>query len=325
MKNILLLVISMFGLGIFVVNAQNTNSGRPELTIFSNFHSAFADGQNASKFELTRAYLGYSYNFSSSLSGRVTLEVGNPGVGNFQFTALLKNGYLQYQKDKFTAKIGMIGTPLFDAQEQFWEYRYIFKSFMDQYGMGPSNDLGLSASYQFTEIIFADAIIQNGEGYTCHDADSTLKVGVGLTVHPVKSFLLRAYYDNMKKDKATQQTIALMAGYTNQNFRIGAEYNYQSDNNLKKDQDYSGYSVYGTYFLNAKSNLLVRYDYLKSVNNPGLSHSWNYANDGQLFLAGFEYNPVKGIGISPNYQRWMPRDGSMSAISTVYLSVLVNL
>ena len=196
---------------------------------------------------------------------------------------------------------------------------------MDQYGMGPSNDLGLCASYKFSEIVTADAIIQNGEGYTQFDADSTLKVGVGLTVHPTKNLMLRAYYDNMKKDKTTQQTIALMAGYTNENFKIGAEYNDQSDNNLKKDQNYSGYSVYVTYFLNAKSNLFVRYDYLSSVNNLGQLHSWNYTNDGQLFLAGFEYNPVKGIGISPNYQRWTPRNGSISAISSVFLSVLVSL
>ncbi len=129
----------------------------------------------------------------------------------------------------------------------------------------------------------------------------------------------------MKKDKATQQTIALMAGYSNQNFRIGVEYNYQADNNLIKDQNYSGYSIYGTYFLNAKSNLFARYDYLNSVNNLAHSHSWNYENDGQLFMAGFEYNPVKEIGISPNYQYWTPRDRSISAISTVFLSVLVGL
>ncbi len=192
MKNILLTIISLFGLGICAVNAQTTGdfkpSGKPELTIFSNFHSSFTNGQNTSKFELTRAYLGYSYNFSSTLSGRVTLEVGNLGVGNFQFTALLKNGYLQYQKDKLTAKFGMIGTPLFDVQEQFWGYRYIFKSFMDQYGMGPSNDLGLSASYKFSDIISTDVIIQNGEGYTRSDADSTLKVGAGLTIHPTKTY-----------------------------------------------------------------------------------------------------------------------------------------
>lgn len=146
----------------------------------------------------------------------------------------------------------MIGTPMFDAQEQFWRYRYIFKSFMDQYGMGPSNDLGLCASYKFSEIVIADAIIQNGEGYTRHNADSTLKVGIGVTVHPVRNFIFRGYYDNMKKDKATQQTIALMAGYTDQNFKIGVEYNFQADNNLKKNQNYSSYSVYGTYFVNVR-------------------------------------------------------------------------
>jgi len=328
MKN-LLLIISTFGLSICTLKAQNTDEfkplGKPEIQIFTNFNSSFTKGQKVNKFEVTRAYLGYSYSFSPTLSGRVTLEVGNPGVGRFQLTALLKNGYLQYQKEKLTVKFGMIGTPLFDVQEQFWGYRYILKSFLDQYGMGPSNDLGVSTSYKFSKTISADAIIQNGEGYAKHDADSTLKVAVGVTVHPTKNLLFRVYYDNMKKHQATQQTIALMAGYANENFKIGAEYNYQTDNNLRKDQNYSGYSFYGTYFMSSKTNLFARYDYLNSVNNIGQAHTWNYAKDGQLFLAGFEYNPVKGIGISPNFQRWMPRDGSKSSISTVFLNVLVKI
>lgn len=110
MKNILLIAVSLFGLGICAVNAQTAGefkpSGKPELTIFSNFHSSFADGQNASKFELARAYLGYSYSFSSTFSGRVTFEVGNPGVGNFQFTALLKNGYLHIRKTNLPPNLG---------------------------------------------------------------------------------------------------------------------------------------------------------------------------------------------------------------------------
>lgn len=60
---------------------------------------------------------------------------------------------------------------------------------------------------------------------------------------------------------------------------------------------------YDTYFLNAKSNLSTQYDYLNLVNNLGHSHSWNYTNDGQLFIAGFERNPMNGVGIPPNSRR----------------------
>jgi len=328
-KEKLLVMFSVFGLAISTLNAQEINefkpSGKPEVLIFTNFHSSFSDGQNVNKFDLTRAYFGYGYNFSPTLSGRVTLDVGNPGTGRLQMTAHLKYGYLQYQKDKLTVKFGMIGTLGYDVQEKFWGYRYIYKSFQDEYGFGPSADLGLSTAYKLNKALTADVIIQNGEGSRSLETDSTLKVGGGLTIHPIETITLRGYYDHMKKGSATFQTTALMAGYANRNLSIGAEYNYQKDNGLKPDQDYYGYSVYGTYFLNNMANLFARYDYLSSENNNSLINAWNYAKDGQLFMAGFEYNPVKGIKISPNCQVWRPRNNSESVITTLFMNVEIRL
>lgn len=329
MKLKLPLIFLMICLAIGKINAQNINefkpSGKPEVLIFTNFNSSFSNSQNVSKFEVTRAYFGYGYNFSPSLSGRLTIDVGNPGVGKFQMTAFLKYGYLQYQKEKLTVRLGMIPTTGFDVQEKFWGYRYIIKSYQDQYGIGPSADLGLSGTYKFSNVVSADFIIQNGEGFKLLDADSVLKIGVGLTVQPVKNLMFRGYYDSMKKADATQQTTALMAGYSNKAFKLGVEYNYQTDNNLKIGQDFFGYSVYSTYFINTKTNIFGRYDYLNSVNNSTQAHSWNYSKDGQLFIAGFEYIPVKGIKISPNYQAWNPRDVSKSFISTLFLNVEIRL
>lgn len=329
MKITLLLLILGFCLSIHTLSAQSNNefkpSGKPEVLIFTNFNSSFSNGENVSKFEVTRAYFGYGYNFSPSLSGRVMLDVGNPGVGKLQMTAFLKYGYLQYQKEKLTVKFGMIGTNGYDIQEKFWGYRYIYKSFQDEYGMGPSADLGLSAAYKFNKIVSADVIIQNGEGYKSLDNDSALKVGVGLTIHPVKSLTLRGYYDTMKKDTANQQTIALMAGYANKYFSLAAEYNSQVDNGLKKGQDYSGYSFYGTFYVNTKINLFARYDNLNSENKIMQTQPWNYSKDGQQLMAGLEYSPVKGIKISPNFQRWRPRSESKSVISTMFMNVEIRL
>jgi len=329
MKIIQVLLFSIFSLAISTVSAQDKDefkpSGKPEVLIFTNFNSSFSDGENVSKFDLTRAYFGYGYNFSPTLSGRLMLDVGNPGVGKFQMTALLKYGYLQYHKEKLTVKFGLTGTNQYDVQEKFWGYRYIYKSFQDEYGMGPSADLGLSAAFKFNNVVSADVIIQNGEGYKSLDNDSALKAGVGVTIHPIKSLTFRGYYDTMKKNKATQQTIALMAGYTNKYFSLAAEYNNQVDNSLKDGQDYSGYSFYGTYFVNTKINLFARYDYLNSENKIIVTNPWNYAKDGQLMMAGFEYSPVKGIKISPNFQRWSPRSEFKSVISTVFMNVEIKL
>ena len=329
MKKSLLILFTFYGLFICNANAQDKAefkpSGKPEVLIFTDFSNSSTGGTSVSKFEVTRAYFGYGYNFSPALSGRIVFDVANPGVGGLQLTAFLKYGYVQYQKQNLNVKFGLIPTTQFDVQEKFWGNRYILKSFQDQYGMGPSADFGLSAAYKFSDVVSADAIIQNGEGFRALDADSALKAGIGVTVHPVKEITLRGYYDNMKKNSATQQTAALMAGYASKKFSLGVEYNYQVDNKLKSGHDWSGYSAYGSYYFSPKTDLFARYDNLSSVKVGSASVPWNYLKDGQLFMVGFEYIPVKGIRISPNYQLWSPRDNSISNTSAIFLNVEIRI
>ena len=67
-------------------------------------------------FQIQRAYLGYQRQFSKAISGRLVLDVGDPAFGNFQMTAYLKNAFIQYRKNKFTARLGMIGLFQFKLQ-----------------------------------------------------------------------------------------------------------------------------------------------------------------------------------------------------------------
>jgi len=195
----------------------------------------------------------------------------------------------------------------------------------DQYGFNSSADLGVSAEYKFSDKISADVILENGEGYKINDVDSVLKVGVGVTLHPVKELTIRGYYDNMAKKSATQQTAAIFADYTNKKFNLGAGYDYQTDAKLKSGQDWSAFSAFGSYFFSAKTNLFARYDNLSSVKVGSAANPWNNAKDGQLFMAGLEFIPVKGIRIAPNYQLWKPRDNAKSNISTVIVNVEIKL
>ncbi len=329
MKKTMLILLTLFSLAVFNAKAQNEEkfkpSGKPEALIFADFANVSTGGSSHNKFELTRAYLGYSYNFSPMWSGRIVLDAGNPGVGSFQYTVYVKNAYLQYLNKDLTVKFGMVGTTSFAVQEKFWGYRYILKSFQDQYGMNPSADLGASVDYKFSDFISADAILENGEGYKINDVDSVLKVGVGLTVHPVKQVTLRGYYDNMTKRSTAQQTVAVMAGYANSKFSLAMEYNDQIDYKFVSGRNWSGVSAYGTYRFSPKFDLFARYDNLTSVKVGNAATAWDYSKDGQLFLAGLEFIPVKGIRIAPNYQLWNPRDNAISNSSTVILNVEIKL
>lgn len=296
-------------------------TGKPFVKVFTNFHSTFTDGKNHNAFDVTRGYLGYGFKLSEKFSGKVTLDIGDPGVGKLQLTAYLKHAYFQYKSGRFTTMFGMIGTNQFALQEKQWGNRYLFKSFQDEYKFGPSADLGIFASYQFHEVISADVTIANGEGYKILEIDSVLNYSLGVTITPLKGLKLRGYFDIMGQDSA-QQTLSFFAGYSRSNFDIGAEYNLQKNHQRIDKHDFSGMSFYGSYQFKVVK-IFARYDRLSSDKIGSATDPWNYKKDGQEIIAGFEFVPVKHIKISPNYQGWIPANGA-PAIHGAFVSCEIS-
>ena len=328
MKKINLTLIALF---IFIagINAQETKteefvpSGKPSVKIFTNAHSTFIDGVNTSAFEVQRAYFGYGYSFSKEFSTKLTLDVGDPGVGKLQMTAYLKNALLEYKKGHLKVDMGLIGTYGFKEQEKQWGNRYIYKSFQDEHKFGPSADLGVSAVYKFSDFISADVMLLNGEGYKNLQSDNTYKGALGITITPVKHLNIRAYYDYMRKGVA-QSTLALFAGYSADKFKVGAEYNLQSNNKYAENQDLSGISLYTTVIATKKINFFARFDNLTSSTLSGANTAWNIANDGQAYIFGVEYKPVKGVKIAPNFQGWNPTQNGAAFESSAYLNLEIS-
>ncbi len=313
-----------------VINAQETTtteefvpSGKPAVKIFSNAHTTFVDGDNTSAFEIKRAYFGYKYSFSENFSTKITLDVGDPAVGKLQMTAFLKNAALIYKKDKLTANFGLIGLYGFKVQEKHWGYRYIYKSLQDEHEFGSSADLGASFAYKFSDFISVDGMILNGEGYKNLQSDDTYKGAIGVTISPVKNFDVRMYYDLMSADVA-QQTIALFAGYKSDKFRVGGEYNLQKNHKMNKGEDLTGISFYTTVIASEKFNFFGRFDNLISSTLSGAADPWHIDDDGQLYMLGLEYNPVKGVKIAPNFQGWNPKKDGGEFESSIYLNVEVS-
>jgi hypothetical protein len=291
------------------------------MKIYTNYHSTWKDGENDKVFEIQRAYFGYQAKFSEYLSGRLTLDVGDPTFGTLEMTAYLKHAYAQYKKDRITARLGMIGLSQFKLQEDLWAGRYLYKSFMDEHRFGPSADLGAYISYQIHEMVSADLTIANGEGYKRLEADSLLKYSVGGTVSPIEGLDFRASYDYMGKDSA-QQTLAFYVGYTAEKFSLGAEYNQQLNHRRFSGHDLYGLSFYGSYYMK-KTRIFGRFDQLSSAKIGTATDPWNYRKDGQLILIGIEFMPVRGLIITPNYQGWIHADGSGMSHSP-YLSLEIK-
>ncbi len=323
MKNRLyFLIFSLFVSSLLYSQEKKSDinfSGKPFVKIFTNFHSSFTDDKIHNAFEIQRAYLGYAYKLNEKFSGKLTIDFGNPqNESNFMMTSFLKHAYIRYKAKKIDIRFGLIGRNQFSLQEKQWGRRYLFKSFQGAYNFGSSADLGIAAEYKLTDKINIDAAIENGEGYKKIEQDSVLKYCVGLTICPIKELKVRAYYDYMGEKKA-QQTISFYTGYSKNKFKIAAEYNHQLNNKMKVDSSQSGYSLFASYKLNEKYRFFTRFDELKSVKIKNTKKSWNYDKEGEKIIIGLEFNPTKGVKISPNYQAWIYKNNQTTE-HVVYIS-----
>ncbi len=295
-------------------------NGKPIALIFTNFNTSFSDGETTKAFEITRAYLGYEYNFSKEWYAKLVLDVGDPKVGGLQMTAYLKNAYVQYKKSNFTASFGMISTTQFKVSEKIWGYRYIEKSYQDAYKFNASADIGFNLDYKFADFISADFSIINGEGYKLIQTDEFVRPGAGITVTPIKNITARVFVDTYGKD-TKQQSLATFLAYTGKIVVVGAEYNYQTNHNRTEGQDIYGTSFYASVKATDKLKVFGRFDDLKSKALEGESEPWQLGKDGQLVMAGLEFNVIKGVKIAPNFRYWSPADDSTPATTFAYLNL----
>ena len=303
-------------------NAQETKTEEPKgkaiVQMFGNFHTGFGAENDDRGFELERSYLGYEYKLNKGLTVKGVMDMGKSSdVSDYHRMAYIKNALVSWKTGNLTLNGGLISTTQFNFQEKFWGYRYIMKSFQDQYKFGSSADLGISATYKFADWISADAIIVNGEGYKKVQKNDGLNYGLGITLAPVKGLQVRLYgglNEGNEEGKKDIMNMAAFIGYKNDKFSIGAEYNQMKNANYKKGADQSGYSVYTTLNLNKKTALYARYDDLLSKND------WNKAKDESAAIVGAQFKLGKYVKIAPNFRMNMPKADGANNGYAAYMS-----
>ena len=318
MRKIVLFITSLF-IGFEVCSAQKAEqtfpiTGKPILTVFTNYKAGLGNVNNVSGFNLDRAFVGYEGFFAKGFSAKVVMnvETQSDDNGNTKFNGYLKNAQVDWRGYGFFVSAGLVNLKQFSEQENFWGHRYVFKSFQEEYGIAFCEDIGVVAGYEFSPVISADIAFTNGEGRKFKNMDNRYKYGAGITLKPLKGLILRLYgdiydipkylEDNMvKRDK--QYSIASFAGYANKYFSIGAEYNRVFNYKFDSKQDANGYSAYTTINITPKMHIYGRFDYFDTTGNM------KYDNEGHAIICGFEYSPIRQIRISPNYQSWKSSKG----------------
>ena len=283
--------------------------GKAIVQVFGNFHTGFGAENDDRGFELERSYLGYEYKLNKGLSVKGVMDIGKSNdVSDYQRIAYIKNAMVSWKSGNLTLNGGLISTTQFNFQEKFWGYRYIMKSFQDQYKFGNSADLGISATYKFADWLSADAIIVNGEGYKKVQKNDGLNYGLGTTLTTAKGLQVRLYggiNESSEQGKENIVNMAAFVGYKCDKFSIGAEYNKMWNASYKDGQDQYGYSVFASAKLDKKTEVYARLDDLCS------NDDWNKAKDEQAAILGAQFKLGKYVKIAPNFRMSMPKaDGA---------------
>ncbi|MGD9992227.1 MAG: porin [Salinivirgaceae bacterium] len=278
-------------------------------TIYANFHTDLGGEEAERGFEVKRAYLGYKSKIDEHFSADLTLDIGSPDdVSEYSLNkrfAYFKKAYVQYQYQNLKVQFGVADTRQLKTQQDFWGYRYLYKSFMDEHKFSSSADLGLVVDYKFSEVLSADFSFLNGEGYHQIQTDEDFKTGLGVTFKPAPWLLVRGYYDTFIANNTNQSNLAGFAGLSFESFTFGAEYNHQWNYLSLSDRHRYGYSFYLTYLASEKVKLFARYDQLYSNTLAGAINPWDLENDGSAIITGLEFSPAKKVNLSLNYQDWL--------------------
>ncbi|GHT31374.1 hypothetical protein AGMMS49574_13020 [Bacteroidia bacterium] len=299
------------------MQAQETEefkpSGTPMVWLISDYKTGLGEHSDEGGFSVGRARLGYKYQATPSVSFTGAMDMkfkDGQRVVNYHYA------YLEWMYQNLTIDAGLVPLIQFAVQETFWGRRYIEKSFQDLNDFAYPSDVGLKVRYKFTDWLEVDASIVNGEGLLQLNTNKTNRYGLGATILPLNGVTLRAYLDTYakfgenKKDiepnlpirAANQSSIAFFAGYRNDIFSLGAEYNRQTAKKFVKGNNYSGVSVYARVPISKKFDWFARYDYVDTQTAAGSDYNWSSIVNKTLFISGFEFHPFKALQLSPNYR-----------------------
>ena len=297
--------------------------GKAIVQVFGNFHTSFGAENDDRGFELDRSYLGYEYKLGNGLKVKGVMDIGkSSNVSDYQRIAYIKNAQISWETGDWTFNGGLISTTQFNMIEKHWGYRYLYKSFQDQYKFGNSADLGVSAAWKPVNWLSLDAIVVNGEGYKKIQSGDGLMYGLGGTFTPLEGLSVRLYAglnEQVEEGKKDVMNYAAFVGYKNDKFSLGAEYNIMENASGVNDRNQSGLSVYGTLKTGKSMEVFARFDDLCSKDD------WNKAKDESVILVGAQWELGKHVKVAPNFRITMPKASGADDKYAGYLSCYFGL
>ena len=97
-------------------------SGKPVLTLFSNYKAGLGHKNENSGFNLDRAFVGYEGFFAKGFSAKILMNVETVADenGKTKFNGYLKNAQIDWKGNGFFVSAGLVNLKQFSEQENFW-------------------------------------------------------------------------------------------------------------------------------------------------------------------------------------------------------------
>ena len=304
------LLLILFSIACFTGQSQTKDSVKyPAHHLFGNIFTDFRhDFTNHTTphtaFELSTALLGYKVNVSKDIKATLIYDVthttGNISVSDTngtsmnvlyskgsEYTAFLKMAEIDWQfAPNFELSAGqLLNQQYLTIQDKFWGYRFIAVTAQEMYRFGYPADFGMRLTYRHGKIFNWSIGAVNGDGPFFHqDDNSTILFQNNIEYRPLGKFIVKLYSGFEQKADDPIITNALFLAYRIQKFRIGLEYNRVDHNASLPQYNKEGASLYGSYAVTKKIDLLARYDYL--MQSGTYRYDW-------MGLAGFNYHKNK--------------------------------
>ncbi len=330
MKRLFLLTVILVIFREISFSQSDVPSNKPIAEIFTDFHVNLVKGSaNTTGFSLNRAYFGYNFALDKNFFAVLILNVASPDElakgSKARRYAFFREASMNYGADRLNISMGMVKTKIYMFQQTWLGMRYLAKTFQDLNGYGTDSDLGISVTYKFSDLLEADLMLMNGEGGGSLQLDNNLKSSGGLTISPSKNVSFRLYDDVMKNKNVWQSTSLLFAGYKNDHFFLGAEFNYKTNLDTINGHNAFGISATGGVNLSGKTMFFTRYDLARSVTPHGEAANWNYRNDGAFFIIGMQYTVSRAVRIAIDYQSKIPDDNSKSNSNMIFINLVMKI
>jgi hypothetical protein len=263
--------------------------------------------KNNNGFWFRRIYFTYDNTLTDKIAMRFRLETNSPGDFKTSTTLIpfVKDAYLSTKIGKHTLMLGLIGTPLYDALDEFWGYRPMEKTPIDLFRFGNSREfgLGLKGALDAKNKLTYTVVIGNGAG-TKSETDRGKAIYGRLNFQPVPSLFFELYADY--SDTGNDSSVNILqafAGVKGGWGRSGLNFGVRNSRQAGVNSDMKFVSLFGVFKISPKLDVVGRYDRLLDPNANGSKIDYiPMANNAKtnVLLAGLGWSLNDNVKIIPN-------------------------